>query len=156
MLFNSGAKLKMNDTVIKVICVCFVLNLNLCLATPTTTEATDTTTIVDDDSAKNLTVRSINDDATSDDAPLRINLAGEFLRAHTDQYRVISITTLRPLIITIIIIIIVIFIFAQTRTRTTHAPIISDRRNVKAKKKKKTTKSRLFLVQCNLTTCLRI
>lgn len=68
----------MNDAVIKVIYVCFLLHLNVCLATTTTTTTTTITTkTVDDDSSKNLTVRSINDATPSEDAPLRINLAGE-------------------------------------------------------------------------------
>lgn len=70
----------MNDAVIKVIYVCFILNLIVCLAAATTSAATTTTTpqTGDDDSSKNLTVRSINDVDTANDAPLRINLAGEY------------------------------------------------------------------------------
>lgn len=77
MLFNTGAKLKMKDAVIKVIYVFFILNLIVCLATATTTAATTAHT-VDDEISKNITARSINEAASSDDAPLRINLAGEY------------------------------------------------------------------------------
>lgn len=71
----------MSDTVVKVIHVCFILNLIVCSAAATTSAETATTTTPqtgDDDSSKNLTVRSINDADTSNDAPLRINLAGEY------------------------------------------------------------------------------
>lgn len=60
----------MSDAIIKVIYVCLIVNLSVCLATAATA--------VDDDSSKNLTSRSINDAATTDDTPLRINLAGEY------------------------------------------------------------------------------
>lgn len=85
MLFNTGAKLKMNDAVMKVIYVFFILNVIVCLATAATTAATTAHT-VNDDSSKNITVRSINEAASSDDAPLRINLAGKYALSIVSQH----------------------------------------------------------------------
>lgn len=61
----------MNDAVIKVIYVFSILSLIVSLAAATTAQT------IDVDSSKNISARSINEAVPSEDAPLRINLAGE-------------------------------------------------------------------------------